>query len=350
MPTAPKSKRIYSVEFLRIWFILCVIVYHIYKVSPQIEGDLLQLFHSSGMRLGTATDLFFVIAGFFLYRRIAQGTSGAGEMIKKIYLRLLPVTLFALIICLALGRIKMSNIPFSIAQINGTGTWVGLVLGRGDWFIGVYFWTSCLFIGLFQTKFRWLGLGIITYLSLLMLFRNSVIPPKQFALTNALYYGVISYGLICGISCMGIGMFSAYVADNVARIPKWPIRIIFTIFEIYCLLNIYKYLFDIKACQFSRFNMLLLMGGFMISMVHSWGYISTILNKASAIQYASRYTLPTLYGHIICFHILSRFHNFGWGEYPCGIFVLGGGILLGIMEFHLFEKWLMSKIKFCFRS
>lgn len=347
MPTSTQPKRLYAVEFLRIWFILCIIVFHALAVVNQ--GELLKPLQSSGVVLYNAVVFFFVIGGFFLYRRITQNTGNAYGLIKTIYLRLLPVTLFALAIVVSLKPWILPHLPISIAQLNGTGLFKSSVLGWGDWFIGAYFWTSCLFIAIFQKKSRWLWLGLLIYASLIMDLRGHLVAEGKVNSLMLLYFGIVPRCFTYAISCMGIGMIGAFVADKCTHTFKWPFRIVITCFEILCLVYIYKYLFDAKHAL-GAFETMFIMGAFMISVAHSWGYISAFFNKLNWVQYASRYSLPALFGHIISLHILTRYRFFGWSDLYCYIFVIGGGILLGVIEYHIVEKWLVSKIKAYLRA
>lgn len=308
--------------------------------------------HSSGLALDRAVDYFFVISGFFLYRRISRGTDSAGAMVKKVYLRLLPVTLFTLLILFVFERCRMWGVAFSIAQLNGLGLSKSIAMGRGDWFIGAYFWTSCLFIGLFHARsnYRWLWLGVLIYFSMMLRLRHTPTMESGLIFNHQLYFGLVSRGLVHAVSCMGMGMVSGLLAERVRCTPGISLRLVFTCLEIMCLVYIYKYMFDTKNCSLGYLEMTMVMGAFLISISRSWGYISQFFNRLSAVQYVSRYTLPTLFGHIICFHVLGRFQNFGWGEYPRAIFVIGGGIMLGVIEYHLVEKWLVPKIKVSFQS
>ena len=67
-----KGKRIYFVEFLRIFLILSVFYLHYTPYVPEVNKTLCEYLETQSLRLGFAVDLFFIIGGFFLERRVAQ--------------------------------------------------------------------------------------------------------------------------------------------------------------------------------------------------------------------------------------------------------------------------------------
>lgn len=322
LPEAGKRK-LYMVELLRIWFISCVIVCHL----PCLRADVMQVLHTSGQAAYRAVEFFYIIGGFFLYKKLVHGTQQPYETIKRIYFRLLPVTLFALVLTVTLGASKLAQVPFALAHLNALGFRPTSVVGGGDWFISVYFWVSCLLVGIFQTasKYRWLWLGALVYLCMMLKLYAPIIPNSGHKETYGLYqYWFISAGLVRGIVCMGIGMFSSFLADKISLPDKWPLRLLCTVVEIACLVSLFNFLLNTKHSHLSYFEALLSMAGLMISISHSWGYISSTVNKWRCVQYVSRYCLSFLIGHMVCLSILRRFHHFGWNDYSCEIFVIGG--------------------------
>lgn len=316
-------RRLYAVEFMRVFFIICILIYHV----PAFRTDIRELLQSSGQEQ-RAVECFFIIAGFFLYMGLAQGCNDTWGAVKKVYLRLLPGYAFALSLAIAFGKAKLADLPCAIAQMNGIGPQRYNIIEYGDWFISVYFWASCLYIAIFQNKsgYRWLWTGLLVYLGLMLIMRNEVRPERLHKDILGVYFGIISGGFVRGITCMGLGMLSGFFAEKLAFTAKWHQKIFFTVLEVACLVCIYNWLWDIKHCRSGYAGMLIIMGALMISISHSWGYISTFLNKCSWVKYISRYTLPILFGQMVSASIVRHHNNFGWNanSHEWGIFVIGG--------------------------
>ena len=340
-----QTKRLYAVEFLRIWLILCVIFSHIIKISPDFKILLIDTLHSSGLRLHEySVSFFFMIGGFFLYRNLARNENSAYSMIKKTYFRLMPGLAFAFTICLIIGFTKWMHAPIVLSLFGGTSL-APVVVRGGEWFIGTYFWVTCLYIGIFKIspKNGWLWLGILMYLVLELRLYAPITNKEKYV--QSTYYTIIGKDFIRGIIGMGWGMIAGFFADRIRLSTTWPIKTLFTIIEAICLINLYNALLNTKSFHLTVIEMELLGIIFMISVANSWGYISTLLNRMSFIQLFSRYTYSVLIGHIVCLRTLEKYNNFDMGDYSRALFVIGGGIVLGVIEYHLIEKWFVPKIK-----
>ena len=83
-------KRIYSIEFIRIVLVFAILWLH----SLLSCSKLLAEYPFRGAHMNHAVEFFFIIGGFFLYRRIISNRSSC-ELICKTYWRFLPGLLFA---------------------------------------------------------------------------------------------------------------------------------------------------------------------------------------------------------------------------------------------------------------
>lgn len=341
--SSTKNNTLYAVEFFRLVLILSVIAHHITILCPEFRNYLAQILHSSGFALFHGVEFFFIIGGFFLYRKLESGNECASVIIKKTYFRLTPALLFAFIVCSIIDSAKWIHAPAVFSLLCGTAL-APATIGYGDWFIGAYFWISCLYIGLFKkSKYGWLCLGIIMYFCM-MLRLNAPLPDKKMWHDMRYYYSFIGVEFNRGLICMGWGMVAGMLADRIVLPSKWYLKLLFTIIEAFCLVNIYYFLADIKMCRLSYIEMQLLGVCLIVSVAHSWGYISIVLNKLCCIQYISRYTFSWLIGHMICINILQHGCRYDYGPALNVIFIAGGGLILGIIEYHLFECFLLKKL------
>lgn len=327
-----KKPKLYAIEFLRIFFVFFIILGHIMEKYPEINNEMLGLLSTKKTQTWFGVEFFFMIGGFFLYRRILSAQN-IFELIKKIYIRLVPALLFVFLLCVASGTVGMAGFPGILSLTTGL-TIPGEITGWGDWYVGVYFWCSLLFIGLFYNNIKqgFLWTGILAYFTLCLKFNA---PYDGWMKT---YYTVIGNQFVRGIYSMGLGIMAAYLADKIKVPNKKSIRVIFTVLEIYCLVCVFNY---IARSSHSRFNFLeieVIFGILLICIANSLGYITSYLNKISKIQLISRYTYPIFLGHIPFIKYLLSHQNCGFDDTACGLIVLEGATLMGIFEYHVIEK------------
>lgn len=341
-----KPQRLYMVEFLRVWFILCVFILHVLsRYSQESNNALTYLFGTAKHNMGMSVECFFVIGGFFLYKRLTSDISPF-ELIKKTWLRLAPGLIFAFLVCVTFSKVRFAHLPAILFLAQGTGVSHPDVhiLNCGDWFVGCYFWTTCLIIGIFQLPKRWAFpvLGILMYAFLIMFFDN----PKWIAnLTIQPRVGIVTTGMIRGIYSMGAGVFVAFLAQHIYLPQRWPAKIFGTAFEIWLLAALYICFYRPHHSHLGYWEVIAVMSLLLLSISQSWGYLSQLLNKCSHIQYVSRYVFPALVGHIIAMKLIDTYHKFGFGLAGGIIFVIGMSVVIGVIEYHLIEKMLIPKLR-----
>lgn len=299
---------------------------------PSIKSSVLALLHTKEMHTWFGVEFFFVIGGFFLYKRILF-THNIFELIKKLYIRLVPALLFIFILCCVSKTSSYSGFP-SILSVSMGLTIPGEVTGWGDWYVGVYFWCSLLFIGLFSNNIKqgFLWTGILAYFALCLKFNA---PYDGWMKT---YYTIIGNEVVRGMYSMGLGIATAYLAGKIKVPNRKSIRVIFTVFEIYCLVCVFNYIARSSHIRFNFWEMEVVFGILLICIANSLGYITSYLNKISKIQLISRYTYPIFLGHIPFIKYLLSHQNCGFDDTTCSLIVLWGATLIGIFEYHVIEK------------
>lgn len=342
-PSTTAPKRLYSVELLRVLFILSIVVFHVTQKSPSIKNSLLSFFHATYQHLGFGADLFFVIGGFFLYKRVIKPIS-VGKTVYKIYGRLLPGLLFAFLVCVIIHSRSFSYLPLvlSMSGVSGLFKSSGDILGWGDWFMYTYFWCCCLYIVLFSFSFR---LGILSVL-ILSYFTIALRLHADYPGWGGVYYTIIGADIIRGVYGIGIGLIAAHISRIYPFRSSFIIKSICTALEIYLLVLVLGYLVGKSAMSHSFWEIELYLALLLIICDGSRGWISTLFNNFKFIQHFSKYTYSILIGHIVTmnfvFFTLNKPNN--WTSLE-GTIVIGAGIVLAIMEYHFVEKWLVSKIK-----
>lgn len=340
------TARLYNVEFLRIWFILIIFTGHIVRPFPDYE---LSLF---GLRLNgfhSGVDFFFVVGGFFLYRRAVSDTP-AFEQIKKIWLRLIPGMLFAFAICVAFFKFRIAQLPSVLLLTGGTGLTVP-PMRFADWFFGAYFWISCFYISVFKwpRKVAFPVLGMVIFITACLLVHEPPTNPRNQFFMEA-YHSVLGSHFCQGLFCMGVGMAAGFLSERV-ELPQRPAgRFIGTAAEIGCLIALFKCSAWSDHNHQTSPEFVATMALFLICCAHRWGYITAAMNAARGVQYVSRYVFPSLIGHIIIMRLffINDFFGMTPGWRLCAN--LAGSVLIGLVEYHLIERALVPWLVRYFRT
>lgn len=327
-----KAEKIYTIEFLRVFFVFFIILGHIMRQNHFIKENVLNFFNTKTMHTWFVVEFFFIIGGFFLYNRILS-TPNIFTLIKKIYTRLLPPLLFVFFLCVISGTCSFNKFPTILSLTTGL-TIPGEVTGWGDWYVGVYFWCSLLFISLFSNNLRqgFLWASALSYITLCLKFNA---PYDGWMKT---YYTVIGNQLVRGIYSMGLGITAAYLSDKVRIIDKIGVTLFFGAFEIYCLISIFTYIARASHTPFNFWEIEIIFALFLISTANSLGFISKYLNKVKKIHLISRYSYPIFLGHIPFIKFLLQHQNCGFNDTTFGLIIMEGAILTGVIEYHLIEK------------
>ena len=340
-----QPKKLYMVEFLRVYFIFFIILWHIMSRYSTIKQEVFNFFDTSQMNGWFGVEFFFIIGGFFLYERMKK-TDDAWLLIKKIYIRLFPTLMFVFLLCVCCGLVKIQKLPMILTLTTGLSI-PGEVSGWGDWYVGAYFWASTLFVGLFvlNRKQAFLWTFILMYLTLCLKFNA---PYDGWMKT---YYAIVGNQFIRAIYSMGLGITAAFISEKISVKNNTSTRYVFTIIEIICFTSVTGYITSPRIYTFNFWEIEIIFAVLMISINSSYGYISTILNRYDKIQYISRYTYSVFLGHIVPVRILlSSPDKYGLSELNCALLIFGGAIFIGITEYHLIEQKLVPYLKKYFKE
>ena len=350
------QKRLYCIEFFRILFILFVVCGHAWEIPfPAFKKVIFSLLHTPQISYGQAVEFFYLIGGFFLYKRVTSGLP-TSSLIYKTYMRLLPGMLVAFLVLVCIHYTPVSHFPLVLSLLGGTALDKSYYMGFGEYFISTYFWSTCLFISIF-TKFpksALLWLGIILFLSFTLSCHKQLIGDQMKAVVGNgsfdAYYGIFGVRMVRAIQCMGLGLIVGYLA-RVIILPRvvW-FRITFTLIEGACTYCVFHHIIDTRHSSFSYLGILIVFSILLISISQSYGYFSAVLNKASWVQCISRYTLPVFFSQITVMAVMVKYKGFGLSCIPGMIIFLVAAIILGVIEYHVIEQYLVPKLKKNFAS
>ena len=330
-----KKGRIYSVEFLRVFFILSIFVYHVGKyVDESLKEDILVFFHSKSWALHYGVECFFIIGGFFLYRSIAKTDSICFvSSIGRLWMRLMPGLIFWYVILVICGIGNWWDFPFAFFPTWGYGM-ARPLLTYADWYVGVYFIVSCFFISLFALSRKGAWIFLCTLAIICWCLQTNMKPLRGRGAYDV-YYGCICLGLVRGLSCMALGVTAAYLSK------LWNLRKTLT-------LMLFNFMFRTSTVHYSPLAVQLVFASFLISASHSWGYISAFFNRMSGIMYISRYTYSLFLVQSVLISYFRLQSDLGLNGINNRFIIFGSAIPLVLIEYHFIEKWLVPKLKLFF--
>ena len=338
--------RLYAIEFLRIFFILCVLFLHATS-GNEVLAKYLSIFHASSHRLWVSVECFFILGGFFLFRNLCHSEGKTVfQRIQKLWWRLVPGLVFAFVLlCMIDKGVSWRHFTIYLFNISHFGL-APKMMGWGEYFIGTYFCISCLLIGLFTYYRRsaWLFIGIACYLLISLHLHIKPIPSVN--ASGGVYFSLIGHSLVRGFVGMSLGALGAFLSENIRLPHRFGIRLVATAYESLALFILFGYL--LTGPENFRFTLLeieLMFTILLISIAQNLGYISSLLNRMNWVMYVSRYTYSLLVAQIVLANCVRLPMASFLSNENKTVMVIGGGILLAIIEYHLVEKFLVPQIR-----
>lgn len=341
-----KGDRIYVVEFLRVFLILSIFLFHLGNwIDPCLKKDILNFFHTREWNSQAPVDCFFIIGGFFLNRRITL--AGGGHIvvqIGKLWMRLMPGIIFCYLLLVLLGARRWWDFPLAFFPLAGYGISDQIIVGYCEWFMGVYFIVSCLYISLFSLSHKnaWFWLCVVMILCWCIQLNDKAAKGIGF---GGMHYGVLADGTVRGLSCMALGIVASYLSDLWNPRKYLLLRIIATTFEVAALFMLFSFTYRRSCVHYNPIAVELATAMLLISAKHSWGYLSDILNRLSRIIYISRYTYSILLVQGMLVHFFRFNHNFRLEAHYCSLIICGIAIPFILIEYHFVERFLVPRIR-----
>lgn len=341
------TQRNHLIELLRIVFIFLIITGHIACTITDANDSVYSFLGLKYWKVYYfAVELFFITGGFFLYKTIEK-TNSPLKIIKKYYLRLLIPLLFVFILSLMCGFVSLEQFPLILTMVLETGIHSEIIYW-GDWYPCIYFWSICLFTGIFFTcKKQSMMLTIIILFVIFSVLYH--IPCQKFSET---YLNFIPYAFLRGISSVGLGVMAAYLSSLFPKIlhnKNIIINSLFTAIEITCLAYTFAYLLNLKS--FYSFSVQIMFSLMLIATFNFPGYITKCFAKLKFIPKLSKYVYPVFISQIFCINIVACLNSIY--EKPANetaiVLIYIYIIALGAFEYHVIEKWLIPNLKNLFK-
>lgn len=320
-----KKERIYRIDFLRILFTFLIVLHHILNT--------LNIYN----RAQYGVEFFFILSGFMLVYTFNNMTL-FHFAIKKLF-HFLPYTLLANILALFFID-HPSTIGFlsSVSLFASTGVFPVSPYYGPTWYLSVLFWVSIFYFILLRYARSKITNLIISLIILLCIPYtdskiNTLIPDIPF----------ITYGMVRGIFCMGMGYFLGlfYLTYQPTLFSdSKKISWIYSGLEVIAIGLICSGMF-IPSFFFSQFLIFPLFILILYLFLLKKGWLSDFFNKRITTRVA-QYTLPIFMTHdifttYILRDILKEFKPLSEFKITLSIITILACILFGILIHHIFR-------------
>lgn len=339
-----KSKRNILIEILRLYFIICITFWHLIGVRPDIVPFLQSIFKIESYNTGFCGDFFLILGGFFLYKIFEKGIAPF-NIIKKYYKRLIIPFLFVFLLCDIFGGVNtqiLSTLTLTFCTIT-TGV-EHQVTGWGDWYVSVYFWSVCLYVGIFATLKKEKAMIATCFIVFIAFCMIHSIPRPPFMGECFMF---INFEFLRGIANVGLGLSAAYLGNFLPKVDKNIIStIFFGIIELITLVYITKFIW--YNAYYSEFHTQIVFAILLIISTFYQGFITKIFNKFNFILPVSKFAYPIFVCQIFIMRafftdsLIPQVTSLSTEKIILCFFT--ATFLLAIIEYYLFEKIIIKYI------
>ena len=312
--------RLENIEFLRIIFIVCILIHHFALFINSHFLHTLPIFNSlEFVNFSKVTenglhycDCFFIIAGFFLVYTLKEKVKFC-DFVKNKIIRLYPLIPFVFIIYYIyskFGFVKFTSYYdlTSLFLINNIG--ITRTLGNNGhlWFVSALFWASLLYVYIiknYEKKNTDLFVLSAVFFCYAFLFYADF---KHLGHHVRSIYFIFNPGLMRAIGGMGIGYLIANWYKNSSgsffntKNDSIFSKFIYTLLEFYLLVSLLKYTMFKFNPEVTPLTLIIYFTLLFILFVFSKGYLSSFLNKIK-FSFISKYVYSVYIVHFCVFII-----------------------------------------------
>ena len=357
----PKIK---NLDLLRILASVSVTVYHLFSKNNLYVTSipLYETLRYMTRQGRLATDLFFMLAGFFLVYAFKPNVSLL-SFIKKRILRFWPVLIFIILCNFILSWFGMFNFSFykhliTFSGVSSFGFFEHDVSIGRFWFVSALLWVSSV-LYYSMLRFDKKKVNVAVTICVIAAYTMLVTMPINFnrALFGQMWHGIISVGMLCAIGGVGLGYLIArwyekYHIDKTTQHENPITTICFTVLEILAFLaTISMFFLYILAPQYNIFaiGILVIMLALLLA---KRGWVSRILDTIN-LSFLSRYAYSLFLCHPFVYIVLKKLL---WKPYPnlvredpVGNLLLTGiaVVIMTLITYHCVEapakKWIAKR-------
>lgn len=350
-----------NIEFLRIIFIVCILIHHFALFINAHFFHSLPTFNSLefvNFRQVTKNglhycDCFFIISGFFLVYTLKENFKFC-DFIKNKIIRLYPLIPFVFVIYYIYSKFGFVEFtPYydftSLFLLNNIGITKNLGNNCHLWFVSALFWASLLYayiIKNYEKKNKDLFvLSAVFFCYAFLFYADS----KHLGHHVKSIYFIFNPGLMRAIGGMGIGYLIANWYKNSAnsffhtKNDNILSKFIYTILEFYLLVSLLIYTMFKFNPEVTPLMLIIYFTLLFILFVFSKGYLSSFLNKIK-FSFISKYVYSIYIVHLCVFIVYWKistniYYEFIPDNIPIfTIIYIIVCFIFGVITYHMIEK------------
>lgn len=351
-----KKEKIKNIEILRFVCALAIVFYHLFHSGDNCLGEifsgnrLIERFSISTVNGHIATDLFFVIAGFFTFYTLKENEK-ITDFIKNKISRLYPFVVLYAILDMSMKIFVyhyQDYLPHEqilrLLLIDNIG--LNLEHSTITWFISALFWGLLLFryaYDIFSKKaFNFLtGCIIVFCYSMILHCTNGNLGGHTIN-----FYNIFNAGMMRSIGGIGIGYFIylAYISYKNKPYKNTKSKIVFsTLAEGFLIFFVFNNLFFHKLNYYSNFIILIGMVLLFWLLITKQGLLSRFLDVDICQNFGKyAYSIFIIHYPILClfsYYIWQPHKNFVLNHLGINIVLpIIISVLFGIIFYHLLQK------------
>ena len=345
-----KRERFKNIDFLRFVLTIAIVLFHIAIMGfPEFKQNcsLIKHFFIMTSNGHLAVDMFFIMAGFFMFYTYNPSVS-VMDFLKKRVLRLYPLVLFFAVVYGAMwyfvyhlpgyrlyDEMMIALLLTNIFTLNKTGV---------TWFVSVLFWVSLLIFYCFRAFPRkYFNLLISTAVIFCYSFIIHANGGNIYGNTET-YYNIFNVGIMRGIAGIGTGYLLYMFLQTIKTYKASNLKsFLYTVLECLFLYYVINNLAFHKLKYYSNFVIIIAFVGLLWLFILKRGYISKLLNNA-LFTGLGKYSYSIYIMHSFAIFTISKLFLLENKEFVILhplfniIAILLIAILLGVVTYHLVER------------
>ncbi|MDR1027507.1 MAG: acyltransferase family protein, partial [Rickettsiales bacterium] len=276
---AMKKQKINSIELFRIFVVVCVFMRH-FAPKP-VSGLIIN-----------GSNIFFIIAGFFLYgvaEKVRESNLSIGDYIGRRFGRIAMPLFFALILAASIGMFSWTRLPVSLSM--APELLINMHPMGGTWYVFALFWAQILLFGILTKMQRDKALFVIGILGAAACY--ALVAGNGLESIDKASLGFANDGMLRGIFGASLGVLVGCAADrfNPTQIAGRKKAMVSAAELGLLALFVCNHLSG-ERTQIAELSDVIIFAWLLFMMAANRGYMAAILNRQNWLAKISRYVYP----------------------------------------------------------
>lgn len=310
------KERNLSIDFLKFVFTLIIVAFHSIYSLKNINSYYLNLWNCV-REAYIIVDFFFVISGYFLWKKIFNSPDLTIEcFLKKRFFRLWPNLALSIVLFIISTmffvdinfRISYEEVIPNLLLIPIPNFYHIVPINIASWYVYVLLWLSVFYFSLSKILSQQVFLFIT---SLLVFFSLSIVlsyPNAQLGMWDKNYLHLFNGGFLRGIYGLGLGIIIGYCTSKsvVTVTTSNKIHFFYSIFEIILFSMLIYYMLFSEVKLHYNFNYLFMFIGLFFCLIYQRGILSNFINRLTFLNKVYSYSYSIYVMQIFSFQFFPK--------------------------------------------